>query len=393
MAPFPRRVLAYNAAVMVTAVSKTRPRLRGCLLNLTLAVVSLVLSCGAGELIVRLYKPQPLEAAYVWPDGTLRHLPSFSYRYTRRGFSNIVSYNALGLRGPEVAVSKTPGVPRVMLLGDSFVEGKQVADDEVLTTVMQRLAAAGGRPIEVLNAGVSGYGTAEELILWEKLGRALVPDLVLVGFYPNDVRNNEDRGFFDVRDGRVVAVKAPPLPNVRLIYDVRKWFASRSHVYMLFKQGIDALTHEASDDTPARGAPLEAEEVFARAPSKRVAHGWELTLALLGELRARVEARGARFAVVLLPTRFQVDDALWASQTRRAGFDPAGFDLRLPQQAFSAWSERTGTPVIDLLDQFRARNRANSFYHEVDAHWNRAGHALAAELTIAGLEARGLPFP
>ena len=93
---------------MVTVVSKTVSRMRGCLVNLLLVAVSVLVACVAGEVIVRLYRQQPLEAAYVWPDGTLRHLPSFSFRYTRQGFSNIVSYNALGLRGPEVPASKNP---------------------------------------------------------------------------------------------------------------------------------------------------------------------------------------------------------------------------------------------------------------------------------------------
>ncbi|HET9480280.1 MAG TPA: hypothetical protein VFP98_00860, partial [Candidatus Polarisedimenticolia bacterium] len=191
---------------------------------------------------------------------------------------------------------------------------------------------------------------------------------------------------FNLVDGRPVADREPPLPKNRMAYNIRKTFASRSHLYVLFKLWLDTL------ETPEEGAsaPLEAEDVFARSPSPRVVRGWELTLALLDELRARVEAGGGRFAVVLFPTRYQVDDALWAAGVLRKRLDTDAYDLRAPQKRLGAWAEATGAVLIDLLDEFRSRNTSNSFYYEVDAHWNPAGHRLAAELILDGLVERGL---
>jgi hypothetical protein len=265
--------------------------------------------------------------------------------------------------------------PRVLFLGDSFVEGKQVGEEHVLTAVLSARARAGGSPVEVINAGISGYGTAEEILLWDRLGASLRPDLVVVGFYPNDVRNNADRRLFVLRDGVPAPHRPPPLPKVRWVYDARRWLAARSHLWILFTQGLDLL--DRPDAGP--GAPLEAEDVFAREPSRRVAEGWELTLALLQELRARVESAGARFAVVLFPTRFQVDDTLWEQQARARGIDRSVYDLTIPQRRLMPWAKERGVVLVDLLPAFRAANRGNSFYHTVDAHWNEAGHRLAAE--------------
>ncbi|HET6373485.1 MAG TPA: SGNH/GDSL hydrolase family protein, partial [Candidatus Polarisedimenticolia bacterium] len=252
--------------------------------NLALLLISSAFACAAAEAYLRFFRPPPLEAAYVWEDRTLRHLPSFKYTYARSEFANIVTYNALGLRGPEVSERKAPGTLRVLFLGDSFVEGKQVADTDVVTAVLQRLAAAKGLALEVVNAGVSGYGTAEEVILWDKVGRGLHPDLVLVGFYPNDVRNNADRGLFRLESGRPVAAVEPPLPKVRWIYDIRRYFSSRSYLYMLLRQGVEELKRRGGEkprgETQGLSEPLEAEDVFAREPSPKVKEGWELTAAL-----------------------------------------------------------------------------------------------------------------
>lgn len=355
-------------------------RLRGCAANIVLLSITVAVTCLAGEIVVRVVRPRPLEAAYVWPDGTLRHRPSFSHVYTRPGFSNRIRYNALGLRGPEVG-PRVPGIPRVLFLGDSFVEAKQVGEDGVLTALLSARARAEGHPVEVINAGVSGYGTAEEILLWDHLGASLQPDLVVLGFYPNDVRNNADRRLFVRRGGTVAPHRPPPMPKVRWVYDLRKWLAARSHLYILFTEGLDLLERA---DTGAN-APLEAEDVFARQPSDRVAEGWELTLALLQELRARVESTGARFAVVLFPTRFQVDDPLWRDQARARGMDPSRYDLSIPQARLAGWAARQGVTLLDLLPAFRQANHGNTFYHSVDAHWNEAGHRLAADRIYEGL--------
>jgi lysophospholipase L1-like esterase len=368
------------------------------LANLLLLGCSSFAAALAAELLLRLAYPQPLDAAYVWPDGTLRHLPSFRYTYTRAGFANEVGYNALGLRGPDPAPAKVAGTLRLAVLGDSFVEGKQVGDAEVFTAQLERLAAADGQRLEVLNAGMGGYGTSDELLLWERVVAALRPDLVLVAFFPNDVRNNLERAWFDVREGRVVQVAEPPRPRVRWLYKAQKFLVSRSHLAYLVKSAALTLSGAAPDrreevpDAP-RGKLLEDEEVFLVEPSPRIARGWTLTFALLRELALRVEASGARFAVVLVPNRYQVDAALWRLHARQLGLDPAAFGPELPQRRFAEWSRETGIPVIDLLPELRERNRDNSFYHLLDAHWNAAGHRVAAEALLRELGARGLLRP
>jgi hypothetical protein len=352
--------------------------------NLLLLSASLAASCGTAELYLRWFRPQPLEASYRWPDGTLRNIASLDYVYTRGEFSNRVRFNAQGLRGPEIPAGRTPGVPRVVVLGDSFVEGRQVSDDDVATEVMRRRAAGTGLTLEVINAGIGGYGTGEELILWRKLARAFRPDLVLVGFYPNDIRNNIHRKLFEVIDGVVTPRRPPRAPRHRWLYDLQSLLASRSHLFMLCQLGIDRLQEEDA------ATPGEAEEAFQRVPSPEIDAGWDLTLALLGQLGREVEAEGARFAVVVFPTRFQVDDQVMAAHARSAGLDPNDLDLRAPQRRFAEWSARTGVPTIDLLDGFRARNRSNTFYYTIDAHWNRQGQHLAGELMLDELMARGL---
>lgn len=365
--------------------------------NLALAALSTLAALAFGEAAVRWIRPQPLEAACVWEDGTLRHLPSFSHRYTRAGmFSNVIRYNALGLRGPEVAPHRAAGTTRVLFLGDSFVEGKQVGEDEVMTAAMTRLARERGMALEIVNAGVSGYGTAEELRLWERLGPELSPDVVLVGLYTNDIGNNVERGLF-VLDGAGSLLKArePKRPKARWAYDARHWLAARSHLYMLAKEGLrGGLRGKEAQAVDGRdGAFLEAQEAFATVPEPaNPPASWRLTLALLDALRLSVEASGARFAVVLLPARFQVYEEIWREHSAALGLEPGRYDLETPGKILAAWSSRTGAQVIDLLGPFRDRAPASPpLYFRIDTHFTAAGHRLAAEVVLEALPQRDAP--
>ena len=81
------------------------------------------------------------------------------------------------------------------LLGDSYTEALQVPLEQTFGAVLERSLSECpplvGRPIEVLNFGVSGYGTTQELLAYVDRARAFDPDVVLLAFLPgNDVRDN-----------------------------------------------------------------------------------------------------------------------------------------------------------------------------------------------------------
>ena len=97
----------------------------------------------------------------------------------------------------------------MLALGDSYLEAAQVQAPETAAARLEvLLGQAMSPPVEVINAGVFGYGTAQELILLDEEGVKYQPDLVLLFFcHCNDIANNNYR--LELIDGELSRALKP----------------------------------------------------------------------------------------------------------------------------------------------------------------------------------------
>ncbi len=182
----------------MSAASSSRPRTawaigrlpwRECLLALASVVFILGLFELGGQTYVSFHPAY--DVLYLEPDRVVGWKEVPGLKWTWAGFywyadeySVQIETNAHGFRDAPREFSKPPGILRVAVLGDSYVEALQVPFEKTSAQLLEkrlnaRLAPEGSQ-FEVLNFGISGYGLGQEFLAWEQYARRFAPDYVFV---------------------------------------------------------------------------------------------------------------------------------------------------------------------------------------------------------------------
>lgn len=216
--------------------------------------------------------------------------------------------NAMGYRGPVHPHERTPGRPRLLVLGDSVAFGFGVADEETFSAGLER------HGYEVVNLAVPGYGTDQALLRLEREGLAYRPDVVLLHFcLQNDFIDNgsstyfydglHPKPYFTLEDGALV----PHLDHLRLAPLARMglWLHERS---FLFNRAL------------GRGAPTEADRSERKADAvDDTLAARALTVRLIARVAEVARAHGAGFALMVHPGRRAFrEGSIWMALLRDA---------------------------------------------------------------------------
>ncbi|MGQ0665961.1 MAG: SGNH/GDSL hydrolase family protein [Nitrospiraceae bacterium] len=357
--------------------------------NILLALASFIIAILACELGLRIFYPQSMNLWSITRDGVSILEPNAA-KYPPQ-FYQEVRTNSLGMRDREHLIEKPAGVFRILLLGDSFMEALQVSFEESFPHLLEGFL--GERltfPVEVISAGVSGWGTDDQLTYLMRYGVKLKPDLVLIAMtLHNDVSDNLSEKFHYMLDGQLYE---KPRQEISLtdfvILKAKIALGQNSHLTQLAKRYQNV--RKARD----AGIRLDAHvtNLLMTEPSYDIQVGWDMTHQLLAKTKTVAEASGAKMVICLLPLWMQVSGERLANFAKSQGLDLAEIRLEQPQQVMSEWGDRTGTEIIDLLPGFRQsmKNGQRDLVLGVDEHWNEAGHRLAASIVAEDLVRRGL---
>ena len=320
--------------------------LRRTLARLLLLGFSILVGLGVAEVAVRLLRPQPVmtvsRGLYV-PDSPRRYRlqPGFRGTVTNRvEFDTPVAIDREGLRGPEIGI-KAPGTLRVLALGDSFTFGVGARERETYPARLQEILRSRGIHAEVLNAGAPGYGVPDEVAWFERWGRPLAPDVILVTvFIGNDLQDAAPGG------AKVTAVDGALVAQGEKAGGPSRWLYYHSHLFVLLKSSSLGGTLRGLF---GRSEPLETRELRAEfdlyekgPPSQMVRGGAAATERAVAGLAAG--AGKTRVLAILIPSLVQVDPQRWQANLQRFGLDPSRYDRRRPNGIFRRSSPATAFP-------------------------------------------------
>lgn len=312
-----------------------------------------------------------------------------------------VSINSDGFRDDERTRAKPARGFRALVLGDSFTEAVQVPLEDAFEKVAERALAEcpalRGRTVEVLNWGVRGFGTVQELELLKLRGEAFSPDVVVLAHYPETDLLDNVAALESQRAAPLLAEKNGRLAFTAGIDGARRAledslrgaspdvFPENLWTVRLVEAAASHWRRRAFWRTGAGNDPTRADypaRLVYKAPEDESWRGaWKLQEDLLGLLRRETAAGGARLLMLIVSSPVQV----FADPARRESFAAlwGATDLNYPNRRLAEIARRLGFPILDsvpLLDAEVARTKADVHgFANTDpgvGHWNAAGHRV-----------------
>jgi hypothetical protein len=327
-----------------------------------------------------------------------------------------VQINSKGLRDREHSLAKLPNTIRIAIVGDSYAEALQVPVEAAFWQVLQsRLSSCSDnqKQVEVINFGVSGYGTAQELITLRQQVWSYEPDIVLLAFTTNnDITDNSralkkarDVPYFNLKDNQLVldeSFRDTPEFKWRQSPTGRfgRWFRDHFRVIQAISEGhraarlrLAAWRTRRDEVRPVRDhsqPAVRTEElgtdnlIYVEPTDDTWKSAWQVTEKLIETMRDEVVAHNARFLVATLSNGIQVAPS---AEVRTEFLKRVGAtDLFYPDHRIKNLGERDGFEVLPLAPELQSYAEQNNVYlHGFGSdlgsgHWNEKGHQIAGEL-------------
>jgi lysophospholipase L1-like esterase len=406
----------------------TKPERRRLPKKLFVAFSALVLSLCAAELVVR--RVFPVGSLLFGLDETLHYAPIPGARNITLmdeavgGARILVEINEAGFRGRPLAPRPPAGDParlmrpnRIAVYGDSLVLAENVTLEHTFVERLGAYTATGlGTDVEVVNAGVTGYGPDQACLKLERELDALDPDLVVfVLCASNDFGDLLRNKLFRIdEDGQLAPAPHVLIDAVRDSFAERERAAHRPALLRAFEHFVASVRREEAPETEPGPPPYmqwylaASREEFQYADDPEVHNLFQDTYdadiaihpewpsaglkrslmgAVLGRVRLGCESRGVPLLAVVVPSAVDLDPGFKIRVDKRKW--PSYVPSRLTDELAALLAERE-IEYVDLFEPFREADPAELFVGVDDIHWNEAGQDLAARLSAAAIEAREL---
>lgn len=369
-----------------------------------------------------------------------KKIPKVTGKYVTTEYSITEKINSKGIRGPEYSYEKRNDEYRILILGDSFAEGYSVEFPEVFSEVLKmRLNKSHGtKHYEVINAGTAGYGTDQELLLFQAEGKKYHPDLTILMFHDNDFwYNNQarywrgDKPLFQLDNHNTLRLTNIPLPKPVPINNkavssspahenssfwkypfsyIKNSLSQHSKLYRLVHDRLnnmplmEKLFHKlkspmdySHSEKINRYRQIPAEfKIYYKQYTPELSTALKITEALLVQLKQETASCGSDFIIFYVPTQMSVYSDMWDTFKNQYNLSNNAMSLKITRTNLLTICSNYTISCLDPLEAFKTEASKQSpsdkrLYFHLDGHWTPAGHNLAGELLATYLLSRKSP--
>lgn len=267
-----------------------------------------------------------------------------------------VKINSHGLRSDKDYSFTRNDKPRIAIMGDSFTWGYGVDNSDRFSDILERDLF--DNRIEVINAGVTGYGTDQQLLLYENEIRKYKPDIVIVAMDLTDIFSDNYRKmaygypkpYFERDDKGGVRLTALPASIGQDSYEFRDSPSARGlHITKLLRDGLAASSFYT--------------DVYLKYLESSGKVDLELSKRLIKRFEMEVRKDNALFLVFFIPSRGDIK---------------RGQSNYLFQEMINFMKANNISYFIPF-ESFKKAQITTNLYFPNDTHFNVAGNRLVAE--------------
>ena len=389
-------------------------KLRTWAVNIGMIFASLFVGIAMAEVAVRIADlkglkkmPESTHAEFYPTFHTIPHpVRGWEYRANVSGWwtsegKAYLEFNSHGIRGPEITKAKPENTLRIAVLGDSFTSAVQVSYQQTFVAVMQKelekCINLKSQKVEVINFGVDGYGTAQQLLTLREKVWDFQPDIVLLAFFiGNDVtdnsrklENNHYRPFFIYKNDKLeldlsfreLTISQANRYMITTVDKLPTWLINNVRILQIIKK---VETDQRKRNAARHFEKLQANN-FREPRNPAWQEAWKITDELIGIMAKEVQEKGAEFqvATVMTPTQIHSNKGWREGYMKIMDIQ----DWSYPTKRLKNLGEIHNFDVIDLIKPFDDYVQENPVcFHGFKntamctGHWNATGHKLAGEI-------------
>lgn len=296
---------------------------------------------------------------------------------------------------------------RIVIIGDSFIYGIGIDQNETFPAQLQRTL---GDTYELINLGVQGYDPVQEYYTLVKEGVLYKPDIIIISIFKNDfydttkpiigwdpptikptLRRRNNRLYILTteeilhqieKDKRIGKFKQKP--EIQSPSGLNRFLLSESHLYVWLNEKVQRI-HNAfvgpSENTVNVVASLNP---YLKEVPQRVAVGYLIVELMLKKFQEVITKNNAKLILLYIPDKIEVDAEELEKflRTYKKYFNENDFDFEKVNTFVREVASSNGIQLIDITSNFEELIKRGEKLYLSDDHWNAHSIGIAVNVTV-----------
>ena len=287
-----------------------------------------------------------------------QHQPNSTYKINKSCFNTEYTFNSLGFRDSEhLGSSKRT---RVIVIGDSFMEGLGVSENQRLSSLLENETG-----IEHLNFAMSNKGTCQEYIIYDSIASKFQHDIVLWSIFPQNDLTDDDPAYNS--EENIAPYWDGDFPNYKLTFfpkhspqTKRKSFCKRFFKNYTYTYNALFLFKES----------LKKQKEYKTVGYFDYSNA-QLDRMKYSILKLKEAATNKKIVIICIPSHLEL----------AYSYDPK--KQQSIENELLEYCSELDIEFIGLYSYFKkSQTKVEDHYLQCDSHWNQFGHIKAKEILL-----------